>query len=89
MASCQMRGTPTLIVLDKLNRIRLNHFGSISDIQVGSLIGSLLAETVELSLTELKGDSTNHVIIEKCGMIAVQLKLFIKFQSSIGNVSKM
>jgi peroxiredoxin len=45
MASYQMQGTPTLIVLDKLGRVRLNQFGQISDMQVGSLIGSLLVET--------------------------------------------
>jgi thiol-disulfide isomerase/thioredoxin len=44
MASYQMQGTPTLVVLDKLNRVRLNHFGRISDLQVGSLIGSLLVK---------------------------------------------
>ena len=44
MASYQMRGTPTLIVLDKNGRIRLNHFGRMSDMQVGSFIGGLLEE---------------------------------------------
>jgi len=44
MARYQMRGTPTIIVLDKNGRLRLNHFGRISDMQIGSFIGTLLAE---------------------------------------------
>lgn len=44
MASYQMRGTPTLIVLDKKSKLRLNHFGRISDMQVGNFIGRLLEE---------------------------------------------
>ncbi|WP_290701926.1 redoxin family protein [Amphritea sp.] len=46
MASYQMQGTPTLIVIDKNGRIRLNHFGRISDIEVGSIIGGLLEEKI-------------------------------------------
>ena len=42
MESYQMRGTPTLIVLDKHGRVRLNHFGRISDMQAGSIIGGLI-----------------------------------------------
>lgn len=44
MALYQMRGTPTLIMLDKQGRVRLHHFGHMSDLQVGSFIGRLLAE---------------------------------------------
>lgn len=44
MGKYQMRGTPTLVVLDKLGRMRLHHFGQISDMQIGSIVGGLLAE---------------------------------------------
>ncbi|BBB26053.1 peroxiredoxin family protein [Amphritea japonica] len=47
MALYQMRGTPTLIMLDKQGYLRLNHFGHMSDLQVGSCIGRLLAENNE------------------------------------------
>lgn len=67
MAEYQMRGTPTLIVIDKLGRVRLNHFGQIGDLQVGSLIGSLLTETNELSLPGKKADFSDNVSNEKCG----------------------
>lgn len=51
MARYQMRGTPTIIVLDKNGRLRLNHFGRISDMQIGSFIGSLLVENNSLLMS--------------------------------------
>ena len=44
MASYDMRGTPTLVILDRQGRVRLNHFGRISYLQVGNIIGRLLEE---------------------------------------------
>lgn len=44
MALYQMRGTPTLVIIDKAGYVRLKHFGQLSDMQVGSIIGSLLEE---------------------------------------------
>lgn len=44
MEKYKMQGTPTLIVIDRQGQLRLNHFGRISDMRVGSLIGGLLAE---------------------------------------------
>lgn len=44
MENYQMQGTPTLIILDKKGYIRLNHFGRMSDMQVGNIIGRLLEE---------------------------------------------
>jgi hypothetical protein len=67
MASYQMRGTPTLIVLDKESRVRLNYFGRISDMQVGNLIGSLLAEDSGLLSSDTDSESNNHSNLEKCG----------------------
>lgn len=67
MASYQMRGTPTLIVLDKQGRIRLNHFGRISDMQVGSLIGSLLAESSNLPISGENDETPEHRGPGACG----------------------
>ena len=39
-----MQGIPTLIVINKKGQVRLNHFGRLSDMQVGNLIGGLLTE---------------------------------------------
>lgn len=44
MARYQMKGTPTLIIIDRNGYLRLNHFGRMSDMQVGSVIGCLLEE---------------------------------------------
>ncbi len=59
MSRYQMGGTPTIIVLDKKSSIRLNHFGRMSDMQIGSIIGSLLAEN--------EGELSNPLSFEKCG----------------------
>ncbi len=44
MEAFNMRGTPTLILLDRQGCIRLNHFGRIDDLRVGATIGQLLSE---------------------------------------------
>lgn len=44
MQALGLRGTPSLILLDKRGRIRLHHFGRADDLQVGALIGRLIAE---------------------------------------------
>lgn len=67
MASYQMRGTPTLIVLDKKGRIRLNHFGRISDMQVGSLIGSLLTEKNNFMASDENVETPDNPVDEACG----------------------
>lgn len=47
MATYHMQGTPTLIIVDKNGYLRLNHFGRISDMQVGNIIGRLLEEKTQ------------------------------------------
>lgn len=44
MKAMGLRGTPTLVLLDKRGRIRLHQFGRVDDLLVGALIGQLLAE---------------------------------------------
>lgn len=57
MKKYNMKGTPTLILIDKKGQIRLNHFGNINDMQVARIIGQLLAEsnTVDLG-PEIRGE---------------------------------
>ncbi|MBV2182267.1 redoxin domain-containing protein [Castellaniella sp. MT123] len=45
MQAWRMQGTPTLFILDSEGRIRLHHFGQLDDLQVGAVIGQLMAET--------------------------------------------
>lgn len=44
MQAYALRGTPSLIVLDRDGRIRLNHFGHTDDLPLGTLLGRLLGE---------------------------------------------
>lgn len=44
MQAYQMRGTPTLIILDRQGRIRFHQFGRVDDLRVGAVIGTLLEE---------------------------------------------
>ena len=48
MQAYALRGTPSVVLIDKLGRVRLNHFGSIEDMALGALIAQLIAELVEV-----------------------------------------
>lgn len=47
MSAYQMQGTPTLILIDKIGKLRLHKFGHISDLTLGRSIGTLLSERIE------------------------------------------
>ena len=47
MQAYAMQGTPTLVLIDALGRVRQQHFGVVSDLSIGCEIGRLLAEGVE------------------------------------------
>lgn len=44
MARYGMRGTPSLLLIDRAGRLRAHHFGQVSEMQVGAEIATLLAE---------------------------------------------
>jgi len=44
MQALGLRGTPSLVLIDKAGRIALHHFGAIDDLALGARIGRLLAE---------------------------------------------
>jgi peroxiredoxin len=44
MAAYEMRGTPTLVLIDRAGVLRLHHFGQADDLLVGAAIGRLLGE---------------------------------------------
>jgi hypothetical protein len=44
MQAYELHGTPSLILIDRLGRVRLNHFGHMDDMALGGLIGQLIAE---------------------------------------------
>ncbi len=40
----QLQGTPSLVVIDRAGRIRLNAFGQIADLAVGAILARLIDE---------------------------------------------
>jgi hypothetical protein len=69
MQAYGLRGTPSLIVIDRSGRVRLNHFGHIDDLQLGALLGTLLSEpafpdikstAMDQSRVVPASDSANH-----------------------------
>jgi hypothetical protein len=44
MQAYNLRGTPSLILIDRKGKIRLNHFGIIDDMRIGAHIGQLIIE---------------------------------------------
>ena len=41
-----MRGTPTLILIDRGGKLRLHEFGRMDDLRLGMMLGQLLAEPI-------------------------------------------
>lgn len=44
MEAYSMQGTPSLIIIDRVGRLRWNHFGHVADMQIASEITTLLKE---------------------------------------------
>lgn len=44
MQALNLRGTPSLVLLDGHGRIRAHHFGQIDDLLLGTMLGQLLTE---------------------------------------------
>lgn len=44
MRAYEMQGTPTLVVVDRHGRRRLQHFGHVDDLALGSVLGTLSGE---------------------------------------------
>ncbi|WP_439606045.1 peroxiredoxin family protein [Hydrogenophaga sp.] len=65
MQAYGLRGTPSVVVFDAQGGVRLSHFGQIDDLQLGAVIGQLLAEApsnatvdVAASVAKRSGSST-------------------------------
>lgn len=44
MAAYRMRGTPTLLLIDRAGRLRQQHFGQVDDLVLGAQVAMLAAE---------------------------------------------
>tara|TARA_R110002073_G_scaffold63048_2_gene157881 strand:- start:10836 stop:11348 length:513 start_codon:yes stop_codon:yes gene_type:complete len=52
MTAYQMRGTPSLLVIDRDGALRAHYFGHVSELQIGAVIASLIApEPVQFTPT--------------------------------------
>jgi hypothetical protein len=47
MAAYELRGTPSLLLIDRQGQLRHNHFGSIPDLVLGAQIMQLVSENAE------------------------------------------
>jgi hypothetical protein len=60
MQAYAMKGTPTLVLIDALGRIRQQHFGTVTDLLLGAEIGQLLAERGQTGTAELSPHLTEE-----------------------------
>jgi hypothetical protein len=51
MRAYAMQGTPTLVLIDRAGVERLHHFGQVDDLQLGVLLGKLLADAAPATPT--------------------------------------
>ena len=47
MTAYAMQGTPTLLLIDRAGRLRMQRFGHIDDLRLGAAIASLVAEAAQ------------------------------------------
>jgi len=66
MRAYQMQGTPTLILIDKVGKLRLHKFGHISDLTLGCSIGTLLSERITSAESPV-GSQTNTDLCDENG----------------------
>ena len=54
MSRFQLRGTPSLVAIDRAGRIRLNAFGQVDDLIVGATLARLIDEPQPLAADEMR-----------------------------------
>lgn len=59
MRALQLRGTPSLVLIDKTGRVRHQHLGQVDDLLVGAEIGALLTEE---AMTERRMNGNDEAV---------------------------
>lgn len=59
MAAYRLRGTPSLMVIDQNGNLRANHFGQVSDLQIGAEIATLLSQSVPSEMARSTNEADN------------------------------
>lgn len=79
MSSYQMRGTPSLVLIDRQGRLRLHAFGCPDDLSVGAAIGALLSEqlrhdqsSVVLEQSTLEAPKSPECTQDRCEVLEVE-----------------
>ncbi len=67
MVRYRMQGTPTLILVDRLGRLRKQKFGLEEDLVLGAGIMSLIRESGDVTLAANAGDNCSGSADERCG----------------------
>lgn len=65
MQAYSLQGTPSLVLIDRLGRVRLNHFGRIEDLVLGALLGQLRSESPTGDVATEVGTATG-VLVAGC-----------------------
>lgn len=66
MQRWQFSGTPSLVLLDRAGRVRLHRFGCVDDLELGVMLGRLLAESAESSQPSANGRASEHATDAGC-----------------------
>jgi hypothetical protein len=64
MQAYGLRGTPSLVVIDRSGRVRLNHFGHLDDLQLGALLGTLQSEAAHSEIGPAAADHDHLVFAD-------------------------
>jgi hypothetical protein len=59
MQAYQMRGTPTLVLIDAQGMIRDQHFGQVGDLLLGAQIASLVGEAAAVAAPQAAADAVD------------------------------
>lgn len=74
MRTYALRGTPSLILIDRDGRMRLHHFGHLDDLVLGAAVGQLLSEPTSAAIRIDAGENADAASSADCadGVCAVR-----------------
>jgi len=70
MARYQLRGTPSLLLIDRHGYLRFHHFGHVDDLRVGAQIAQLMAEGAAIAAAPAPAAARAGCDDQACGIAA-------------------
>jgi len=61
MRRCQLRGTPSLVLLDRKGCLRLHHLERVEDLESGLMLGRLLGGDKSMSTTTNQDSGVDNI----------------------------